>query len=87
MVSCVGNGPHSHRHPRGSATAPGREGGSWEALPEERHDQSQPPRRLSWGRAHQQCPRDSPSTAGLGRALLPAPTAAPWERLLHPQTP
>lgn len=34
MLSCVGNAPHSHRHLWGSATEPGREGGSWEALPE-----------------------------------------------------
>lgn len=43
MLSCVGNGPHSHRHPRGSAREPVREGRSWEALPEGQHGQSQPP--------------------------------------------
>lgn len=72
MLSCVGNAPPP-TGTRGSATKPGREGGSWEALPERQHDQSLPPG----------CPgaRHSSSAAGV------APALPGWAGLCCPHSP
>lgn len=77
MVSCVGNGPHSHRHPRGSATAPGREGRSWEALPEERHDQSQPPGGCPGAGHTSSAPGAVPALPGWAGLCCPHPLQRP----------